>query len=180
MSSFAGIVGWGFALVAAGGSISSVLHEQSDGGRVPIGSGLVERRVSSGLGGIHVGSGLEEQAKTFERISQSNAGMEGLIAHGIVRDLMNMSTVFEQEFNGLRRGEGGGEMQRRPSIGGDGASQQGVGCDQCMKAVAVSHGGSLVNVELAGALAEKITDERLPRVNGPHERRDSLGIAAAG
>jgi hypothetical protein len=180
MVAFAGVIGRGFSLIAAGGGVRSVFEEQGDDCGVAVGGGLMERGIASGLGGVDVGSGFEEEAEALDGVAEGDAGVEGLVAHGVVGDLVNVGSVLEEEFYGLGGGEGGGEVQGRPSVGGDGAGDHGVGCDQDVEAVTVAEGGGFVDIAISGVSAEEIADERLMGVDGPHERGDALGIAAAG
>jgi hypothetical protein len=180
MAAFAGVVGRGFALVAAGGPVGSVFEEQGDDGCVAVGGGLVKWGVASGLGSVDAGSRFEEETDALDGVAESDAGVEGLVAHGIVGDLVDVGSVLEEQLDGLGVGEGGGEMQRRPSVGGDGAGDHGVGCDEGAEAVTVAEGGRFVDVAISGVGAEEVANEGLVGVDGQHERGDALGIAAAG
>jgi hypothetical protein len=110
MAAFAGVVGGGFALVAAGGWVCSVFEEQGDDRRVAVGGGLVERGVASGLGGLDVGSGFEKEADALDGVAEGDTGVEGLVAHGVVGDLVNVGSVLEEQLHSLGGGEGGGEV----------------------------------------------------------------------
>jgi len=130
----------------------------------------MQRCVPSRGCGVHVGPRLDQKPRNLDGVSQRNAGVQRVVAHGIVRYLVDMGSVLEQQGHSIRAGKGRGEMQWRPAISGYLASSHGIRGYQLPHTLAVAETGCLGNIELPGMPAQKVTDRRPMRVHRPHQR----------
>jgi hypothetical protein len=97
-----------------------------------------------------------------------------------VRYLVDVRAMLKEQLDGLRCGEGRGEMQRRPSVRRNSAGKHGIGRNERMKALAFAQCRRLMDIEVAASGSQEIADKRLPCVDRQHQSRNALGIAAPG
>ncbi len=165
-------------MVAACCHVGLVFEQQSHDCGISCGCCLVQRSVSASLRGIDVCSGLEQETRALDGAAKRDGGMQSLIAHGIVRNQVNMGSVLKEELDRLRCGEGRREVQRRPAIGRDSTGLQSIGGDELMKTGAFAQCRGFMYIQFAGAGAQNVADEWLAGVHGPEQGRHPLRVAA--
>lgn len=110
MVTFAGVVGRGFALVAAAAWIGS-RFEQEAGEVFQAGGGcLVEGSVTPGLLYVYVRSLGNQEARGLDILAQCDAGMQGLVVHGVAREPMHVGAVGQEQSCGLRTAKRGRQV----------------------------------------------------------------------
>lgn len=164
------------ALVAETVETSAMLKQEDDEVFLACRCGLQQWRVAAVLGCIHIGACFDKDAQHVDGMIEGNAGVQGLIAQRIMRELMDMRAVFDQQRYCFGGGECGGEMQRRPSIRRDGASAHRVLGEEPVDAQAIANGGCFEDVEVLQAGQQKVADHWLLCIDCEHESGDSLRI----
>jgi len=117
--------------------------------RIPSHRRLVQRSKPATLRLMHIRPALNQYAHRLAVSPQGQTRMQRLIAHWIMRNLVNMRAMFQQQAHRLRVPKRSRKVQRSPSIPGNGPRSPRIFSEQPSQAIAICASRSLKHIQPA-------------------------------